>query len=216
MKNNLGFSSKLRLSFLAPVIIALFLTPVVSATDYGDVSVKIETVSGEFGGHGYAEYRATITNRSATRAHQVTLIIPGHSYSADDTAIREMARTVEVAAYATVTVSLFQPPLPMNGSGMAVRIDGRRQDEIVPLTLAALSMSAGVYYGSGAYEAGLAQGDEIVAVDGHKVADFSDLTIAVFTHKPGEKLKVEFKRGGELKSAEALLKDRRLVEQSSR
>jgi hypothetical protein len=150
MKNNLGFSSRLRLSFLAPFIIALFLTPVVSATDYGDVSVKVETVSGDFGGDGYVEYRATITNRSATRAHQVTLIIPGNSYSAYDTEIREMARTVEVAAYATVTVSLFQPPLPMNGSGMAVRIDGRRQDEIVPLILAALSTSAGVYYGSGA------------------------------------------------------------------
>ncbi|HEV2668318.1 MAG TPA: hypothetical protein VG324_25605, partial [Blastocatellia bacterium] len=133
MKNNLGFSSKLRLSFLASVIIALFLTPVVSATDYGDVSVKVETVSGEAGLASYAEYRATITNRSATRAHQVTLIIPGYSYSAYDTAIREMTRTVEVAGGATVTVSLFQPPLPMNGSGMVVRIDGRRQDEIVPL-----------------------------------------------------------------------------------
>ncbi|HKQ89275.1 MAG TPA: hypothetical protein VJZ77_01235, partial [Blastocatellia bacterium] len=151
MKNNLGCSSKLRLSFLASVIIALFLTPVVSAADYGDISVKVETVSGDFGGDGYVEYRATITNRSATRAHQVTLIIPGQSYSAYDTAIREMARTVEVAAYATVTVSLFQPPLPMNGSGMAVRIDGRRQDEIVPLTLAALSMSAAYYGSSGRY-----------------------------------------------------------------
>jgi len=150
MKTNLGFSSKLRLSFLAPVIIALFLTPVVSAADYGDISVKVESVSGNFGGDGYAEYRATITNRSATRAYQVTLIIPDNSYSAYDAAIREMSRTVEVAAYATVTVSLFQPPLPMNGSGMAVRIDGRRQDEIVPLTLTALSTSAGVFYGSGA------------------------------------------------------------------
>ncbi len=150
MKNNLGFSSKLRLSFLAPVIIALFLTPVVSAADYGDISVKVETVFGDFRGGGYAEYRATITNRSATRAHQVTLIIPGDSYSAYDTGIREMTRTVEVAASATVTVSLFQPPLPMNGSGMAVRIDGRRQDEIVPFPLVALSTSAGVFYGSGA------------------------------------------------------------------
>jgi len=147
MKNNLGFSSKLRLSFLAPVIIALFLTSVVSATDYGDVSVKVETVSGEGGEYGYAEYRATITNRSATRARQVTLIIPGDSYSAYDTAIREMARTVEVAAGATVTVSLFQPPLPMNGSGMAVRIDGRSQKESVPLTLAAPVTSGRAYYG---------------------------------------------------------------------
>ncbi|HKC87347.1 MAG TPA: hypothetical protein VKG02_15285 [Blastocatellia bacterium] len=148
MKNNLGLSSKSRLSFLAPVIIALFLTPVVSATDYGDVSVKVETVSGERGEYGYAEYRATITNRSATRARQVTLIIPGDSYSAYDAAIREMARTVEVAAGATVTVSLFQPPLPMNGSGMAVRIDGRSQKESVPLNLASLAMSGGAYYGS--------------------------------------------------------------------
>src|SRR5262249_11629404 len=101
MKNNLGFSSKLRLSFLAPVIIALFLTPVVSATDYGDVSVKVENVSGEGRFYGYAEYRATITNRSDTRAHQVTLIIPGYTYSAYDTSIREIARTVDVAAGAT-------------------------------------------------------------------------------------------------------------------
>src|SRR5262245_15115568 len=148
MKNNLGLSSKLRLSFFAPLIIALFLTPVVSATDYGDVSVKVETVSGEGGEYGYAEYRATITNRSATRARQVTLIIPGDSYSAYDTAISEMAGTVEVAAGATVTVSLFQPPLPMNGSGMAVRIDGRSQKESVPLNLAALATSGGAYYRS--------------------------------------------------------------------
>src|SRR5262245_66601934 len=93
MKNNLGFSSKLRLSFLAPVIIALFLTSVVSATDYGDVSVKVETVSGDGMGYGYTEYRATIANRSASRARQVTLIIPGYSYSAYDTAIREVARS---------------------------------------------------------------------------------------------------------------------------
>src|SRR5262245_60775565 len=148
MKNNLGLSSKLRLSFLAPLVIALFLTTVVSATDYGDVSVRVETVSGEGGVYGYAEYRATIANRSATRARQVTLIIPGDSYSAYDTAIREMARTVEVAAGATVTVSLFQPPLPMNGSGMAVRIDGQSQKESVPLNLAAPYTSGGSYYGS--------------------------------------------------------------------
>jgi PDZ domain len=73
-----------------------------------------------------------------------------------------------------------------------------------------------VYYGSGAYEAGLAQGDEIVKVDGLAVADFSDLTIAVFTHKPGEKLKVEFKRGGQVKALEVLLKDRQVVEPGRR
>jgi hypothetical protein len=69
-----------------------------------------------------------------------------------------------------------------------------------------------VYYGSGAYEAGLAQGDEIVAVDGVKVADFSDLTIAVFTRQPGDKLAVEFKRGGEYKRLDVVLKDRNALD----
>src|SRR5262245_47289934 len=150
MKKNLGFNSKLRLSFLtflAPVIVALLSAPVASATDYGDVSVNVETVSGADGGCGYAEYRATITNRSNARSHQVTLIIPGYSYSTFDAAIREMSRTVEVAAGATVTVSLFQPPLPMSGSGMSIRIDGRRQNEHVPLDLAQ-SLPSRVYYGS--------------------------------------------------------------------
>lgn len=73
-----------------------------------------------------------------------------------------------------------------------------------------------VYYGSGAYEAGLAQGDEIVAVDGLKTHDFSDLTIAVFAHKPGEKLKVEFKRDGKLRTLEVVLKDRKDVEPGRR
>lgn len=140
--------SKLRLRFLAPVIIALFLTPAVSANEYGDVSVKIETVSGDGGGKGYADYRATITNRSTARARQVTLIIPGYSSGAYDTAIREMTRTVEVAPGATVIVSLFQPPLPMGGAGMAVKIDGQLQDELVPLNLAVPSTAPGVYYRS--------------------------------------------------------------------
>jgi len=150
MKKNLGFNSKLNLSFLtflAPVIVALLSTPVASATDYGDVSVNVETVSGGDAGYGYAEYRATITNRSNARRRQVTLIIPGYSYSTYDVAIREMSRTVEVAAGATVTVSLFQPPMPMNGSGMSIRIDGRRQSEHVPLDLAQ-STPYRVYYGS--------------------------------------------------------------------
>src|SRR5262245_7947412 len=149
MKNNLGFNSKLGLSFPASLIIALFLTTVVSATDYGDVSVKVETGSGADKGHGYAEYRATITNRSATQARQVTLIIPGYSNPSYDAAIREVTRTVQVAPGATVVVLLFQPPLMIDGSGMAVRIDGRRQNELVPLNLENSSMyfaSAG-YYG---------------------------------------------------------------------
>ncbi len=150
MKNNLGINRKLRLSFFVPLIIMLSLTPVLAATDYGDISVKVEIVPGNFGGEGYVEYRATIANRSTARSHQVTLIIPDESYGGYEASIRELTRTVEVAAGATVTVSLFQPPLPMGGVGMAVEIDGQRQNDPVPLNPASWPSSSGVYYSSGA------------------------------------------------------------------
>jgi len=70
----------------------------------------------------------------------------------------------------------------------------------------------GVYAGSGAAEAGLKEGDEIVAVAGHKVRDFSDLTIVVFSHRPGQKLSVEFNRNDQKRTAQVLLKERKLLE----
>jgi S1-C subfamily serine protease len=66
----------------------------------------------------------------------------------------------------------------------------------------------GVYAGSGAVEAGLQVGDQITNIAGHKINDFGDLTIAVYAHGPGEKLQVEFLRGGETKTANVELKPR--------
>jgi hypothetical protein len=149
MKNIPSFDCKLRLSFFAFLIIALFATAVLAATDYGDISVKVEIVPGNFGGEGYVEYRATITNRSTARSHTVTLTIPSEGYVAFEASIRELTRTIEVAPGATVTVSLFQPPLPMEGVGLAVRIDGRRQNDPVPLNPASSSASPGSYSSSG-------------------------------------------------------------------
>lgn len=70
-----------------------------------------------------------------------------------------------------------------------------------------------VFFKSGAQEAGLRDGDEIIEVDGHKVRDFSDLTIAVYPHIPGEKLNVKFRRGEAVESVDVLLKSRDAVEQ---
>jgi hypothetical protein len=70
----------------------------------------------------------------------------------------------------------------------------------------------GVYDPSGAFDAGLRAGDEILSVGGHKTRDFSDLTIAVFRCTPGQKLAVEYKRGGTVKTVDVLLKDRAILE----
>jgi S1-C subfamily serine protease len=66
----------------------------------------------------------------------------------------------------------------------------------------------GIYRGSGAEAAGLQAGDQVSKIDGHTISDFGDLTIAVYAHAPGEKLKVEFLRDGKTKTAEVQLKPR--------
>jgi S1-C subfamily serine protease len=67
----------------------------------------------------------------------------------------------------------------------------------------------GIHPGSGAFQAGLLPADEIIAVEGRPIGDFGDLTIAVYTRRPGEKLKVDFRRGGEHRTTEVQLQERK-------
>lgn len=66
----------------------------------------------------------------------------------------------------------------------------------------------GVQASSGASEAGLREGDQILTVDGRKVRDFSDLTIAVFARQPGESVRVAFLRSAEPQVTDVVLKPR--------
>ncbi|QDU29828.1 serine endoprotease [Anatilimnocola aggregata] len=65
-----------------------------------------------------------------------------------------------------------------------------------------------VFFRSGAHDAGLKDGDEIIAVAGEKVRDFSDLTISVYPRRPGEKLNVQYRRDGEEHNVDVTLKPR--------
>jgi hypothetical protein len=69
-----------------------------------------------------------------------------------------------------------------------------------------------VYPGSGAADAGLRPGDEIVAIDDVAIRDFSELTISVYGHKVGSKLKIEYERGGERHTVHVELKARSVLE----
>ena len=55
-----------------------------------------------------------------------------------------------------------------------------------------------------AARAGLAAGDEIVSVDGAPVANFHDI-IARISARPGERVTIEYRRGGETRSATVLV-----------
>jgi hypothetical protein len=65
-----------------------------------------------------------------------------------------------------------------------------------------------VFSGSGAEDAGLKAGDEVVEVNGQRVRDFSDLTIAVYPHGPGDKLAVKYRREGKVETVDVTLKPR--------
>lgn len=72
-----------------------------------------------------------------------------------------------------------------------------------------------IYPRSGAQEAGLAAGDIVKRIDGEEIRDFSDLMLAVYQRKVGDKLQIEFERGGKLRTAEVPLKSRQAVEQAA-
>lgn len=65
-----------------------------------------------------------------------------------------------------------------------------------------------VIAGSGAQQAGLKEGDEIIAVGGNRIADFSDLTIAIYPHKGGDQIPVQVKRGDKVLETVVTLKPR--------
>ena len=62
----------------ALVFAALLCAPLMAASayaqDYGDISVKVETVMEPRSSSGYDEFRVTIINRSLTKSHRVTVV----------------------------------------------------------------------------------------------------------------------------------------------
>jgi S1-C subfamily serine protease len=69
--------------------------------------------------------------------------------------------------------------------------------EELGLKAASGALVAEVTPGSAAEVAGLANGDVITSIDGKEVKAAEDVTTAVNTHKPGEEIKVTYRRGEE-------------------
>jgi len=63
---------------------------------------------------------------------------------------------------------------------------------------------AAVYPGSAAAKAGLAQGDDILAVDGQPVNDETALNYRVGAHRAGDRLTIQYRRGGASHTVEAV------------
>jgi hypothetical protein len=124
---------------LAGVLLALMLASPVQAITwtFGDLDITPEPPPKGNSLHGYCEYVFHIYNRSTEQPHTVSLSIPYTKHYIRDDAIRELRRTVQVGANATVRLSLLQPDHPpIAGTDAEVTIDGRRQDREIQLHLA--------------------------------------------------------------------------------
>lgn len=110
--------------FLAVLLCAPLMAASAYATDYEDISVRVETVTGGLSGGGYEEYRATVINRSVTKSHRVTIELVSTIYGEG-----EARRTVEVAPSSAVSVPLIRPGPGYGSDGVRVLIDGSRQEK---------------------------------------------------------------------------------------
>jgi hypothetical protein len=144
---NRWFCRGSRLRLVTPLALLLLWPGGAGAVSYGDLSVTADPEPKGIPSHGYTEYRLTVQNRSSAVAHQVTLSLPAinHSgYGGRFDHIRSISRTVEVGPGQAVSVSLLSPDRPgLSGQGVRVTIDGRRQEDNVPLNVSNSSGSSG-------------------------------------------------------------------------
>jgi hypothetical protein len=110
--------------FFAALLCAPLMTASAFASDYGDISVRVETVTSGLSMTGYGEYRATVINRSRAKSHRVTIELISGAYGEP-----EARRTAEVAPLSTVTIPLVKPEAGFSGAAVRVLIDGSAQDE---------------------------------------------------------------------------------------
>lgn len=121
---------------------------VFASQTYEDIVVSMESYSTDQSFHGYAEYRALVTNKSETRTHRITLFAPFNAVGYGDH-ISRITRSVVLSPSSSANVSILQPALSMNGQGLGVVIDGSTQREPVRLdTSSHCQYSFPYYYGS--------------------------------------------------------------------
>jgi hypothetical protein len=100
---------------------------------YGDIRIKAIEPARADTAHGYLAYQFMVTNRSASKSHTVELTFPDRSYRSSG--VLRVRRLAEVAPGATVLMTLYQPPLRVDGDGVTVTVDGKKQDRPLDVSI---------------------------------------------------------------------------------
>ncbi|KAF0181209.1 MAG: hypothetical protein FD161_515 [Limisphaerales bacterium] len=96
-----------------------------AAERFDDISVSPQVFFQGQTYHGYVEMRFAVENQSTDRTRKVTLATPHQAHGWGNN-LRRVERTVTVSPGATVNVTLWQPPLMLNGDNQVdVIVDGR-------------------------------------------------------------------------------------------
>jgi hypothetical protein len=120
---------------LAALVLSIGLTvglglPGFAAERFDDISVSPQVFFQGQTYHGYVEMRFAVENQSTDRTRKVTLATP-HTAHGWGNNLRRVERTVTVSPGATVNVTLWQPPLLLNGDNQVdVIVDGRYRGAI--------------------------------------------------------------------------------------
>ena len=121
-----------------------------SAVTYGDIEVTVESEPKGRSDHGYAELWVRVANRSKTAPHAVTVSFPRGAYFSSQDHVRSVSRSVAVEPGQVAVVPLTYPErLVHQGNGVGVAVDGRGQDDAVPVSISARGYGSHVYTSPG-------------------------------------------------------------------
>lgn len=100
-------------------------SPVSGAERFDDIAISPQVFFQGQTYHGYVEMRFAVENQSADRTRKVTLATPHSTYGGGNN-LRRVERTVTVSPGTTVNLTLWQPPLLLNGDNQVeVSVDGK-------------------------------------------------------------------------------------------
>lgn len=136
---------------LCGLIFAILLSTIALAQEQVlmDISVNVLPMMSAVPHHGYREVKVSIANRSASRAHVVSLKAPAEQTSFPYTGyISSLTKTVVVEPRSEVIVSLMVPGMELGGSELLVRIDGAQVKPNKPLNSGLFQQSGYGGYGT--------------------------------------------------------------------
>jgi hypothetical protein len=101
-----------------------------AAETVGGVRVSVDPLPSSDGAaeaaHGYTEYRVHLVNLSLDEERDVVVAMPAERDPYGVSGIERLTRRVRLAAGASASVSIFQPCLPLAGSGLGVEVGSSR------------------------------------------------------------------------------------------